>query len=439
MKINRIKRIRNMYNFSDEKSSFYLKHSNKSLKPITYLILLIFMILIILPLTPTASAGGQDATFDSVKAKAVPSMQGIGGEVRIEALADFYGGCCYHLYANDVKAELKVPENIRIVSPPPKTIAEVDAVPGGKATSQKFQWSIVGDSPGIYELEVIVSTSNSGTESTKVQVTIVEGVSISIPSIHPPKPSVDEAISFLVDVKSGNERVTIIQASLYIWRSTKDFSEEKLKAEKEKLFIEIGRSIDTLQTIDNNNVTNNNTGANASTGPNESTQYKLLGVGKGYSLSHGQFTDTWRTRLNDFKNEENIYYWVNVETSDGENVSHAIYKLQIEDLEKKFQMVELTIWSTFIITTLGIILILGIIWSVYGRINKDLGKSGIFVLGSSTYTKPSEGTRINVSKLSIENFRVILVILVFAIAIILVIVSIYLGLLDTLIDVTSGT
>ncbi len=419
------------------------KNNNKNLHNISsrriihiviiYLLFLVFLVLAI----PTVSAGGQDATFDSVHIKAVPPIQGIGGEVHVEAEADFYGGCCYHLYARDVKAELKVPENIHILSQPPKIIPEVDAVPGGKATSVRFHWVLAGDQPGLYDLEVVIGTSNCGTESAICQVSIVKGVSISSPNLHPSVPSVKEAITFLVDVRSGNELVSIDRTSLFIWRTNKDYSEEQLKAEKDKLFEQVNSGTETDENINN---TNNAMASNETASTENNVQYKLLSHGAEYIMTPVQFTDTWRLRLNEFKNEEKIYYWFNVETSDGENITSYVYRKNIDDLEKKYQQVDFIIWSTFFIITIGVIIILGISWSIFGRVIRNIGKSSIFVLGSSTYTKPSEGTRTNISSisLSLERVRFLLFILCFFIAIILITLSIYLGLIDDLITVTGG-
>jgi len=391
----------------------------------------IFLLLVIIPSIPNASAGGQDAEFDSVSAKAIPPMQGLGGEILIEATADFYGGCCYHLFARDVKAELIVPENVRIVSQLPGIISEVDAAPGGKATSVKFKWTVVGDVPGEYELEAIISTSNCGKESELFQISIVEGVSISNAQIHPIKPSINEAITFMADVRSGNELVTIKQANLYIWRSTKNYKSIELKAEKDLLY-KILESVQETPT----NTSDDQTNQTGNTSDNL-IKTQLLGRGRRYTMTPSQFTDTWRVRLDDFKNEENIYYWFNVETSDGKNSSSYVYDQTIEDLEKKFQMVDFSIWITFTVIIIGIILILSISWSVYGISVKDIGKSGVFVLGSSTYVKPMEGTRANLSKMSVEKFRIIIFLIILIIMIIFIIISFYQGLFDALIAETG--
>ena len=116
-----------------------MKIGNRSKSYLSSIVFSIFFLtIVIIPLIPTASAGGQDATFDSVSLKAVPPVQGVGGEVHIEAKVKFFGGCCYHLYAHDVKAELiNLPKNISIVSTLPSTVGKVDAQSGGSPTFQK--------------------------------------------------------------------------------------------------------------------------------------------------------------------------------------------------------------------------------------------------------------------------------------------------------------
>lgn len=411
---------------------YNIHHKKKNSFKITLKIIsILLLVLFIIPLIPPASAGGQDATFDSISGKAIPPVQGVGGELKIEASADFFGGCCYHLFAHDVKAELIVPEDVRIISPEPKTVSEVDAVPGGMATTEKFKWTIVGDKPGVYDLEVKVSTSNCGSQNAVIQVSIVKGVSISKVNIHPHVPSVNEEISFLVDVRSGNEFVNIDRTILYIWRSNKDYPDPELslKTEENMVYKLIGG-------IEDINPDNNNT--NETDAGEIDAKTKLLGEGYAYDMNSVEFSDTWRVRLDEFGEEENIYYWFSVKTSDGKTITSTVYKQEIEDLEKKYQMVDISIWTTAFVLSIGVIVILGISWSYFGRINKKMGKSGIFVLGSTTYTKPSEGTRSNVSGISIQKFQSLIILILFIMAIILIILSFYLGLFDSLITEVGG-
>lgn len=396
-------------------------------------LLLIFSF--ILPIVPSVTATTQDAEFDSVTVEAIPPIQGIGGDLEIVATANFFGGCCYHLYARDVKAELEVPDNIRITSPMPSIISEVDAVPGGRATSVKFKWVLIGDKAGIYNLRIIISTSNCGTEHAALQVIIEEGVSIMNPDIHPEKPSVNEKITFIVEISSSIETVDIEQTTLYIWRSTTDYSKKDLIAERGRLFriIDIGQEIKII--LNDTNVSDQNLT------PEVPTKKKFIANGKDYPMEKIQLTDKWRLQLDDVNEEEIIYYWFNTKSSDGENkTSNYVYKIKIEDYPKKFETVNIFIWSTFFIAVIGVILILSIGWLVFARAYNKIDKSGIYVLGAKTYSKPSEGSRTNLSKISlkIQKYQLLFFIIFFILAIILIIYSIYLGLLDDYISITGG-
>ena len=390
-----------------------------------------FITIILLSLLPTVSAGGQDATFDSVEVKAIPPMQGVGGDIKIEASANFFGGCCYHLYAKDVKAELNVlnaPEKVQITSPLPSTIGSVDAVPGGKATSAKFEWTVASDVPGTYTIQVQVSSSNCGSQTSECEITVVEGASISEPTIFPSKPSVREPITFSAEVRSGNEFVGIDATTLYIWHSTEDYSFEDLKAEESRLY-EI--NVDNVDHEDNKqNNTSNNT--------NTDTSGRYIGTGSMFQMSHVDFTESWRVRVNDFKKEENIYYWYKIETNDGKNTTSMVYKLKIEDLEKKYQMLNNMIWGTIFIITLGVILILGISWKYLDRTAVKIGKTGVYILGSETYSKPMKGKRVNIHPFSIERYRVYILFFLMIIIIIFLIISIQQGLFQELLKETGG-
>jgi hypothetical protein len=385
---------------------------------------ILILTLLIIPLLPTSSADGQDATFDSIDVRAVPPVQGMGGEIRVEVVANFFGGCCYQLYAKNVKAELEN-DNFEIVSSLPKTINTVDAEAGGQATTVSFHWNIIGYTPGIYDLTVKVSTSNCGSIASTVQVRIVEGASISPPTIFPTKPSVKEPITFSAVIRSGSDLTEINKADIYIWHSEEDYSEMSLKAEMNKIY----------KILDDGKGSSNNSSAADS---EDDIKTEILGDGKGFQMKHVEFSDTWRVQLNDFRNEENIYYWFNVETTDGKNVTSAVYKQSIEDLEKKYQTLETVKWGSFFIIVIGILFILGISWKYFDRPARGFGKTGIFILGSKIFSKPSEGKRSNIPELSIAKFRMALLMLFLILTILMIIISIYLGLYQELITETGG-
>ena len=368
-----------------------------------------------------ASADGQAATFDSLDIKAIPPVQGVGGEVKIEATANFYGGCCYHLYANDVNAELFVPEDAKIISSLPESISEVDAVPGGKGTTKSFKWTITSDKPGIYELKAKVSTSNCGSKSNTILITIVEGASISNPTIFPSKPSVGESITFSAEVRSGNDFVEVEETTLYIWRNENDYNSLDLIAEENRVYRSKASSEYNLTSENESNII-----------------LDQLGTGKKHAMSKVEFTNTWRNQLKNFDKEENIYYWFNVHTSDGKNITSFVYKLTLEDLEKKYQMIEYVKWGTFSAIVIGVVLILGLSWIYLNRPAEKIGGKSVFILGSTIFSKPSERSRSNVSLLSMQKYRFSILILVMIILLMLIIASLYMGLFQELITETGG-
>ena len=168
---------------------------------------------------PTVSAGGDDAEFNSIEPVATPRVQGMGGEITIRVKANFFGGCCYHLYAHDVSAELVLPDGVELISTPLGTIDMVDSQPGGQPTSVSFSWKVSSSVPGSYDMDVTVRTSNCGSQSDVVTITITEGASVSNPDIYPEEPSINEDISINVEVKSGRGEILIEQTELYIFTS----------------------------------------------------------------------------------------------------------------------------------------------------------------------------------------------------------------------------
>jgi hypothetical protein len=420
------------------KRANYLIPVNKIRRIFNCIIVIIFLFSIIFSITPSASASGQDATFESIKINITPPKQGIGGEIQIECIAEFYGGCCYHLYAYDVKGVLNAPENITVISPEPRVIPEIDATPGGMSTNAKFKWTIVGTKAGIYDLKIEVSTSNCGTITETITVIIVEGVSFSNAITHPKTPSVNEAITFLVDIRSGNDLVDIESTTLYIWRSNQDHPASKLSAESDTIF----EIIIPAQTSDEESgIKNDTSDDNKTITQDEQAEdvTKMIGSGKAYNMEKIQYTNKWRLRLDEFEDEEILYYWYNTKTTDGKNITSYINRQPIEDLEKKYAMVDTTIQTTVVSITLGIILILGLSWTFYGRADKKKIKSGIFFLGSASYSQPTKGIRTNISGFSLRKTRSLLLLILFIIAILLIILSIYYGLLDTLISEVRGS
>jgi hypothetical protein len=384
-------------------------------------LLIILMSVILLSSLTNVSAGDTDATFDSITPTASPPVQGIGGEVRIEVSAKFYGGCCYHLFAYDVKPELITPNKVQIIGSSPKKVDSLDAVPGGKSSDVNFKWTVIGLEAGTYDLKVKVNTSNCGSKESVVKITIIEGASVSNPSIFPSQPSVGEPITISVDVSSGSKFVDVDKSIIYFWGSPEDYSGDELIADGNKLYL-ITENIDQNDTLINI----------------ENISKRLLGHGKSYQMNNVDLSDTWRLRFDGFEKEENTYYWVYVETSNGKNITSYVYKETIEDLEKKYQMLDYTIYTTLIVLIIGTILILGISWSYFNRPAENVDEKGIFILGGSFLSRLMEGKRSNVSTLSIERYRNMLIWLIIILTIVTIVISIYLGLFQSLVAETGG-
>ena len=317
-------------------------------------------------MVPFTSAAGLDAEFNSIDLNVTPRIQGRGGEIIVSATANFFGGCCYHLYAYDIAADLEVPENINITSPLPNIKDEIDAKPGGVATTTRFQWRVMGFIPADYVLNVTVSTRNCGSISESINIKITEGASVSNPDIYPQQPSVKEAISISVEAKTGQENVDVEDITLYTIISKNEYDLEDLSAKQDTIFIK--------QTSNRNN---------------EQDPIVTLGIkGKAISMESADFTDKWRTTFSGFEKEGEVYFWFVVESTDGKNSTSGIYTLTIVDLEQRGLILNTVAWATILGTIIGIILIFTLWPIVLKKFEKTTGKKGFLSLGGKFYKEP---------------------------------------------------
>jgi hypothetical protein len=167
-------------------------------------------------LCPLAMGDGADAELNQVEVSASPSSQGVGGIILLDAAVSFYGGCCYHLYANDVTAILSAPDGIDILSgPTPKRYDEVDAQPGGTATVVHFKWSVRGTQTGYYNLSVLVGTDNCGSLESTVTVDVVEGCIITSPIWYPSQPVPNRDNMIQVEASTSLEGRYVEEVTLF--------------------------------------------------------------------------------------------------------------------------------------------------------------------------------------------------------------------------------
>lgn len=366
-------------------------------------------------LIPTASAAGDDAEFNSIDLTATPQVQGMGGEIVIRVQANFFGGCCYHLYAYDVTPELVVPDNVRIIGSLPGSVSKVDAQPGGQATSEGFSWKVSSTEPGTYDLEVTVRTSNSGSLTEIITITITEGASISNPDIYPNEPSVKEEISINVEVKSGRDEVKIEQTDMYILSSKNEYDLTKLVAKNEILYI--NENTDTNLTL---------------------AQLKELDAGKLNPMTPVDFSDKWRSKLPGFSGETEVYLWFVVKTSDGQNTTSSVYNLKIQDLEQRELILSSVIWLTISGVIIGSILIFVGWIAVTGKTEKTKGKKGFMLLGGKFREEPykADTPKIKAIQQRQAMFQFVLIIFLIIIAIVLIIWAVYAGLFTELFNRT---
>jgi hypothetical protein len=364
---------------------------------------------------PPVSAAGDDAEFNSIELSATPRVQGIDGEITIRAKANFFGGCCYHLYAYDVIAELVLPDEVELLSDIPGTIDMVDAQPGGQATSVSFSWTVKSSIPGVYDLNVEVRTSNSGSQSDIVTITIIEGASVSNFNLYPNEPSIKEEISVNVEVKSGSDEIQIEQTDLYFFTSDREFDFDKIIAENEILYLD------------------ESTDDNAS-----EPDLKIIGTGEVIPMSPDLISNKWRSKLSGFSDETEVYMWFVVKTSDNLNTTSSVYHILIQDLERRELILSSVIWMTIIGVILGSILIIGGWIFISGRTENIRSNKGFMSLGSRFREEPYKPDTPQAIELQQrrEKTRYVIIIFLVIIALALIIWAVYAGLFTELFNRT---
>ncbi len=261
---------------------------------------------------PSASAGGEDANLHSVQISATPSTQGVGGIVTVRAVAQLYGGCCYNLYADDLTAELTLPDGVILLGgPSPERYASVTAQPGGVATERVFEWTVRSKAVGVYDLDVVVRSRNCGNVKDNVTLEYVEGAAISEPALFPDPPDMRMDLFVSVNVSIAIRDVTVVSVSVYTVEGAREF----VKAENETLILEGNRSVAGTFTV---------------------------------LTEHEYQKGIWWTRLEP-PDSERIVLWVVVVGSDGKNTTSPVYSLRAIDRDRDYQELRgLYMASTFI-------------------------------------------------------------------------------------------
>ncbi len=285
-----------------------------------YMLFVVSSILFISLFTPGVHAAGADAELHNVEVSLSPSSQGLGGLIIVDAAAFFYGGCCYHLFANEVTANLTVPEGIEILEgPSPEIYAEVDAQPGGTATVVHFKWTVKGISTGDFNITANVMTKNCGSEKNTALAEIVQGCSISSPVMYPKQPSVNKKNIFQITASIALEGRDVKEVSLFY------LMDEKLgEGEAQN---------DTLVW--------------------EGSEKKGVQV----ALSQDPMDDRlWTCKL-DLKSEGTLLFWFVAQDNMGENTTSSVFVEDVVDPERDNFVSGMVFWSAIIIAIIGILLI----------------------------------------------------------------------------------
>jgi hypothetical protein len=193
---------------------------------------------------PVSASGSQAATFDRLEVNTDPSIQGLGGEITVNVVAYFYGGCCYSLFANDIIPTLEVPGGLNISSgPTPERRGSLTAVAGGEPTTVSFTYVLSCDVLGKYSLKTKVKTSDCGSREAEFELHVIKGATIET-RINPLAPSAEPGTmksfagrEITVDVKAaykvGNVKVT--SGQIYYVDHTGDLGSD-LRTENGSLF-----------------------------------------------------------------------------------------------------------------------------------------------------------------------------------------------------------
>jgi hypothetical protein len=369
------------------------------------LLFLIFIVILIIPtlFSTNVIAGTEDAKMTDVTLTAIPYRQGIGGEVILDASVPFFGGCCYPLFAYNVKATIIIPKNVEVVKG--QLIQEVDEVKaeeGGAATIVHFKWIIRSDTPGSYPIVVNVTTKNCGRDNAGISVEVVEGCSMSVPKVYPDIPSSNRDTLITLDVSSGLENIEVESVELFYIKSENNMPS------------------DPYDLIAENNTL---------------SWYSGNRQGKSVVLNFVEYTShTWKGSIPSQKEESTIFYWVVAKDNTGKNTTSIVYSFETTDIDRVYFIVDLLNWLPIIGTIIGIILIV----FLFNKFNTPDKRKKILLIGSIS-KKEIDGTVLDSSGLvKLNRWRNIIVIILLICSIILILWAIYSGYFEQFTRLNGG-
>ncbi|UCE74232.1 MAG: hypothetical protein JSV56_00625 [Methanomassiliicoccales archaeon] len=360
--------------------------SSSSYQYLFYYAIMIVMIGGLLTI-PLASAAGVDADLHNVEVSALPSYQGRGGPIIVDAAVYVYGGCCYHLYAFEVTANLTVPESIEILEgPSPERYDEIDAPPGGAATIVHFKWKVKGYEEGSFNLSVKIDTKNCGSVENFVVIEIVGDCVISYPDLFPEQPSVDK------------ENIISIFAST---------ASEEMYVEDVKLFYILGEGFS--EGIPKNDTLYLNNGE----------EKKAIMV----NMEQDPYVpEQWMCKMK-YETKNRINFWFVAKDDIGKNTTSPLYSMEIIDPQEVDSLVNIASIGLILGTVIGFI----VIFIVQGFVAKK--KDSKFSELKST--KESVKVKGVGKRYNIIHFSLLII------SILTIIIALYLGMFGELIELVT--
>lgn len=189
----------------------------------------ITVLIIITSLIPTVQASPEVIIYE-IETVAKPKVQRLGAPIELTCDIGFGGACCYTVYANEMEAEIVLPENITLfesekiknVTSPGQAQGRIAVNPGGSLTWMRPAWKIQGKEYGDYEIIIRIRGVNEGgtrlNETVNITITIARGASVSIPVL-PNHPDIHDDTVIVAEVSSIESQVAAV--TLYHSRDQK--------------------------------------------------------------------------------------------------------------------------------------------------------------------------------------------------------------------------
>jgi hypothetical protein len=366
--------------------------------------LFILCVFTLMPIRTAEAQGGDAAMMGDISVSAEPESQGAGGPITISVEIPFYGGCCYPLWAYDVQAELKMPENIIIVDgPTPPSYPEIEAKAGGAPDFYYIKWTVKSMVPDDYDVTVIVTTENCGSGEGMTGFMVTEGCVMTIPEIYPELAPTNRDISLKMEAMSPIEGIIIEELNLFYYTNDNELNVEKTKGDT--IFFKDGTS---------------ESGILIALERDESEAYLWKGVIPSQSSSCF------------------LYYWTSATDNEGNMTTSPAYTLKIEDLEEANMTVNLAILLPILFTVIGMLFAV-----IFVKFNQkrvyNRKKDGLLVMGGEEGFDLEVETEQNIkSRKRIKSMRGIVYIALLIITVVLLAWAVNENLYEDILYVVEG-